>query len=45
MGPNGFKFGIKVNMFDLWKRGGFGLRRILIFLLCLTPLVNLLKFF
>jgi hypothetical protein len=35
MGPNGFKFGIKVIMFDLWK-GGVGLRRILIFLLCLT---------
>jgi hypothetical protein len=36
--PSGFKFGIKVNMFDLWKGGGFGLRRILIFLLCSTLL-------
>jgi hypothetical protein len=27
---------MRVNMFDLWKRGGFGLRRILIFLLCST---------
>jgi hypothetical protein len=36
IGLNGFKFGIKVNMFDLWKEGGFGLRRILIFLLCST---------
>jgi hypothetical protein len=25
IGPSGFEFGIKVNMFDLWKRGGFGL--------------------
>jgi hypothetical protein len=24
---------MRVNMFDLWKRVGFGLRRILIFLL------------
>jgi hypothetical protein len=31
-----FEFGIKVNMFDLCKRVGFGLRRILIFLLCST---------
>jgi hypothetical protein len=31
-----FKFGIKVNMFDHWPRVGFGLRKILIFLLCST---------
>jgi hypothetical protein len=36
IGPSGFEFGIKVNMFDLCKRVGFGLRRILIFLLCST---------
>jgi hypothetical protein len=27
---------MRVNMLDLWKGGGFGLRRILIFLLCST---------
>jgi hypothetical protein len=32
-------------MFDLWKRVGFGLRKILIFPFMLFPLVNLLGFF
>jgi hypothetical protein len=32
-------------MFDLWKRVGFELRKILIFLLGFVPLVNLLGFF
>jgi hypothetical protein len=32
-------------MFDLWKGGGFGLRRILIFFLMLNPFVNLLGVF
>jgi hypothetical protein len=27
---------MRVNMFDLWPRVGFGLRKILIFLLCST---------